>query len=242
MKTYHYYYCPLVKTYKGYPVCLFYISCWEQGSPIETPLHTYWKPVWLPTPHDVYSKDYNLDPYEQQIFTGMMLYRFFYNNVCPSEKTVIKVHDALTESYHAQDYGYSLEKSMSFLTRLPYFLEGHESLYAYADGKELKMTKRMRRHDGYRLIQFLSEGMFTFVMNIADDLQLYPKIFAMSNPDSPHSKLFVKYANNVSGNHLRRAKYSANDAEKRAVNYLKYNDPHTKPISFKTFMKEDLYF
>lgn len=131
---------------------------------------------------------------------------------------------------------------MSFLTRLPYFLEGHESLYAYADGKELKMTKRMRRHDGYRLIQFLSEGMFTFVMNIADDLQLYPKIFAMSNPDSPHSKLFVKYANNVSGNHLRRAKYSANDAEKRAANYLKYNDPHAKPISFKTFMKEDLYF
>ena len=234
MKTYHYYYAPYFGTYNGAKFCHFFMTCWEQGNRSLKPDGVFWKPVFVPRPHNMLGKYFTMDDH---IFSTMMMYRFFYNTVCSPDEMVIKVHDAKSQDKRSPE---TLSEMMNLLTHIFEFDEGHMKAYSFGSkSRAFAMTPELQRLEGYRAIKFVTEEEFQFLLNILYDVHLPQKILEMNDPNS-QSNIWVKYANTVTNNHRERSEYTWRAAEERLKRYYYKADP--VPYSFTSFMKNDLIF
>lgn len=227
MKKIHLYYHPIMGEMKYRKVCFFYVVYWNSDNRSNRPDGLYWIPIKLPIIYD--APEFNTD-----IYKGILLYQFISSKFNADEEPVmLRIHPVSLSDHR-------FDSITDLLENFPEFDDGNMNGYVEIT-KDLKMTRRMRKHSGYELIQYCNQDTFQILTNIVYEYNICGNIRKLLRHKENDRTRATIPAPSTASVQLTRYKMIKDDAEYRVASYkrdyykgVEYPD---EPIEFAEFMK-----
>ena len=227
MRKIHLYYHPILGEMKYRKICFFYVVYWDSENRSSRPDGLYWIPIKLPIVYD--AANFNAD-----IYKGILLYQFISSKFNYDEDPVmIRIHPTSLSDHR-------FDSITDLLENFPEFDHGNMTGFVGLN-KNLRMSRRMRKHPGYELIHNCAQNTFQVLTNIIYEYNICGNIRKLlRHKGADHTRATIP-APSTASIQINRYKMIKDDAEYRVASYKRdyykgvaYPDD---PIEFAEFMK-----